>query len=186
LRGQGVSTCATCDGPLFGGRVVGVVGGGDSAFQEALTLAQHVAKVIVFHRGDTFRAQAVYQQRARGEPRIQLRPRARIDEILGESRVTGVLVRDLAADRDELVDLAGVFGYAGLVPNVALLGHLVALDGGGHIPTDVWLRTARPGLFAAGDVRQHSAAQAITSAGDGAVAAIAAHRYLAGEAWPGA
>lgn len=176
--GRGLSHCASCDAPLFRGQTVGVVGGGDSALQEALTLAEHVGKVVLFHRDTDLHAQDIYIQRVQNERKIEVHPQTEVRAILGEEEITGVQVRDLATDAERNVELSGLFVYIGLVPNTGFLGSLLDLDAGGHIPTDIWMQTSLPGLFAAGDVRRDSASQAITAAGDGATAAIAADRYL--------
>jgi thioredoxin reductase (NADPH) len=178
LQGKGVSHCASCDGPLYGGQTVGVVGGGDSALQEALTLANHAARVILFHRRSDFSAQWAFQHKVFSRSKIVVRYGTVVEEILGEDTVTGVRVRDLATGNVAQLDLAAVFVYVGLEPNTAFLRSIVRLSETGHIPTDLWMRTELPGLYAAGDIRQDSAAQAITSAGEGAVAAIAAFRYV--------
>lgn len=178
FQGRGISHCASCDGPLFRGQAVGVVGGGDSALQEALTLAEHVGRVVLFHRDAAFSAQDVYVQRVQHERKIDVFAQAEIRAILGDDELTGVQVRELATDAEREVALAALFVYVGLAPNTGFLNDLLALDPDGRIPTDLWMRTARPGLFAAGDVRKDSAAQAIAAAGDGATAAIAADRYL--------
>jgi thioredoxin reductase (NADPH) len=178
LMGRGVSHCASCDGPLYDGQVVGVVGGGDSALQEALALTNYAQRVLIFHREDTFSAQETYRQRVLTNEKILPRYRTTVEEILGDDRVAGVRARDLASGESSKVDLAGLFVYAGLQPNTTLLGNLVKLSDSGHVPTDSWMKTARDGLYAAGDIRQDSAAQAISSAGDGATAAIAAYRYI--------
>jgi thioredoxin reductase (NADPH) len=178
LAGRGISHCASCDGPLYRGQTVGVAGGGDSALQEALTLVEHVGKVQIFHRGETFAAQQTYQQRVLDERKIEVCWRTEVREILGEAEVTGVRVQDLVTGAERTVELGGLFVYVGLVPNSGFLAGLLKLDQDGKIPTDIWMRTELPGLFAAGDVRCDSASQAITAAGDGATAAIAADRYL--------
>jgi thioredoxin reductase (NADPH) len=178
LMGRGVSHCASCDGPLYNGQVVGVVGGGDSALQEALTLANFADRVLLFHDGEKFSAQQTYQQRILGNTKIMPRYRTVVEEILGEDAVAGVRLRDLALGNSSKLDLAGLFIYVGLQPNTALLKDLVRLSDTGHVPTDNWMKTQRDGLYAAGDIRQDSASQAITSAGDGATAAIAAYRYI--------
>jgi thioredoxin reductase (NADPH) len=178
LMGRGVSHCASCDGPLYDGQVVGVVGGGDSALQEALALTNYAQRVLIFHREDTFSAQETYRQRVLTNEKILPRYRTTVEEILGDDRVAGVRARDLASGESSKVDLAGLFVYAGLQPNTTLLGNLVKLSDSGHVPTDSWMKTSRDGLYAAGDIRQDSAAQAISSAGDGATAAIAAYRYI--------
>jgi thioredoxin reductase (NADPH) len=178
LMGRGVSHCASCDGPLYNGQTVGVVGGGDSALQEALTLANFADQVLLFHDGEKFSAQQSYQQRVLGNSKILPRYRTTVEEILGDDGVAGVRLRDLASGELSKVDLAGLFVYVGLQPNTELLKHLVRLSDTGHVLTDNWMKTARDGLYAAGDIRQDSASQAITSAGDGATAAIAAYRYI--------
>jgi thioredoxin reductase (NADPH) len=178
LTGHGISHCASCDAPLFRGQTVGVAGGGDSALQEALTLAEHVGKVLLFHRGERLEGQQTYRQRVLDERKIEVSYRAEIREVLGESEVTGVRVQDLASGEERTVDLVGLFVYVGLAPSTGFLAGLLDLDEAGRIPTDIWMRTSVPGLFAAGDVRRDSASQAITAAGDGATAAIAADRYL--------
>lgn len=178
LMGHGVSHCASCDGPLYGGKIVGVVGGGDSALQEALTLAHFAERVVVFNNSEKFSAQHCYRQRVATNQKIIPRPRTFIEEILGDEAVTGVRVHDLASGDRCDIELAGLFVYVGLQPNTELLRTHVKLSDTGHVPTDGWMKTERDGLYAVGDIRQHSASQAITSAGDGATAAIAAHRYI--------
>jgi thioredoxin reductase (NADPH) len=178
LMGRGVSHCASCDGPLYNGQVVGVVGGGDSALQEALTLTNYAERVLVFHREENFSAQETYRQRVLTNAKIFPRYRTTVEEISGDDAVTGVRLRDLVSGELSEVDLAGLFVYVGLQPNTAFLKDLVRLSDTGHVPTDSWMKTARDGLYAVGDIRQDSASQAITSAGDGATAAIAAYRYI--------
>jgi thioredoxin reductase (NADPH) len=179
LTGRGVSHCASCDGPLYNGQVVGVAGGGDSALQEALTLANYAELVLVFHEGNDFSAQPSYRQRVLSDRKIMPQYRTIVEEVLGEDVVSGVRVRDLASNESSRIDLTGLFVYIGMKPNTEILQAIVPLSDTGHVPTDVSMQTERPGLYAAGDIRQYSAAQAITSAGDGATAAIAAARYIA-------
>jgi len=178
FMGHGVSHCASCDGPLYNDKIVGVVGGGDSALEEALTLANYAASVLVFTREENFDGQFSYVQRALSESRIVARHCMAVEEILGDDVVSGVRVRDLARNETFRVDLAGLFVYVGLKPNTTFLKSTVQLSDTGHVSTDAWMRTDRQGLYAAGDIRQDSAAQAITCAGDGATAAIAAYRYI--------
>jgi thioredoxin reductase (NADPH) len=178
LIGRGVSHCASCDGPLYDGRVVGVVGGGDSALQEALTLTNYAERVILFHYAGEISAQHSYQERVLGHAKVEVRYQTVVEEILGDDAVTGVGIRDTATGDKAQIDLAGVFVYVGLKPNTALLKNVLRLSDTGHVPTDVWMRTEQPGLYAVGDIRQDSPAQAITSAGEGATAAIAAYRYI--------
>jgi thioredoxin reductase (NADPH) len=178
LMGRGVSHCASCDGPLYNGQTVGVVGGGDSALQEALALANYVERVLIFHEGSEFSAQQNYRQRVLSEGKVTPRYRTVVEEVLGDDVVTGVRVRDLASGEGAQVDLTGLFVYVGMKPNTELLRGIVQLSDTGHVPTDVCMGTERPGLYAAGDIRQNSAGQAISAAGDGATAALAAWRYI--------
>jgi thioredoxin reductase (NADPH) len=178
LTGHGVSHCASCDGPLYNGQVVGVVGGGDSALQEALTLATYTERVLLFHQAGEFSAQRTYQERVLSEAKITPRYQTAIEEILGNDVVSGVRVRDLHSREVLQVDLAGLFIYVGLQPNTEFLRSVLKLSDTGHVPTDASMKTAQDGLYAVGDIRQDSASQAITSAGDGATAAIAAYRYI--------
>jgi len=178
LLGRGVSHCASCDGPLYNGQTVGVVGGGDSALQEALTLANYAERVWIFDDGAQFTAQQSYQQRALSEGKITARHGAVVQEILGDEAVAGLRVRDAASCEMSEIALAGVFVYVGMKPNTELLRDLVPLTESGHVTTDGWMKTERDGLYAVGDIRRDSAAQAVTSAGDGATAAIAAWRYI--------
>jgi thioredoxin reductase (NADPH) len=178
LMGRGVSHCASCDGPLYDGQTVGVVGGGDSALQEALTLANFADEILLFHDGEKFSAQQTYQQRVSANTKIIPRHRTVVDEVLGDGTVSGVRARELASGKSADVELAGLFVYVGLQPNTAILRNLIELSDSGYVPTDSWMKTTRDGLYAVGDIRQDSASQAITSAGDGATAAIAAYRYI--------
>ena len=180
LMGRGVSHCASCDGPLYNGQTVGVVGAGDSALQEALTLTNYADRVLLFHQGDGFAAQQTYLQRVLQNEKITPRYQRVIEEVLGDEVVTGVRVRDLNSRETSQVELAGLFVYIGLQPNTTLLRDVVELSDSGHVRTDNWMKTERDGLYAAGDIRQDSARQAVTSAGDGATAAVAAYRYIKG------
>ena len=185
LYGKGVSHCASCDGPLFRGATVGVAAGDGWAYQEALTLAGFAARVLVFEVGETLPAGHVHRRRVAQAARIEVRPNTVVEEILGNGTVSGVRVRDTAGGDASQVELTGLFVYAGLAPNSGLLGDLVTLGDAGHVPTDHWMRTERPGLFAAGSIRAESAGLAITAASDGAIAALAAHRYIDDREWSG-
>jgi thioredoxin reductase (NADPH) len=155
-----------------------VVGGGDSALQEALTLTNYAERVLLFHNGENFSAQYSYLQRVLDNSKITPRYRTVIEEVLGDEMVTGVSARNLEMNESSQVSLSGLFVYIGMKPNTELLKNVLPLSDTGHVPTDVWMQTELPGLYAAGDIRQDSAAQAVTSAGDGATAAIAAYRYI--------
>jgi thioredoxin reductase (NADPH) len=178
LRGKGVSHCATCDGPLFAARDVGVIGGGDSALDEALVLARHAARVTVLHRGASLDAQRALAERAGATRNIEICLDTSVEEILGAAAVTGVSLRAAGTGTGRILDLHGVFIHVGLEPNTQFLRGLLKLDPAGHIETDIMLRTSVDGIFAAGDIRAHSVAQLAAAAGDGATAAIAAVRYL--------
>jgi len=178
LAGKGVSHCASCDGPLHKGQVVGVVGGGDSGLQEALTLAAHAERVIVIEREAGLSAQHAFRQRVSADARIEVRCHTVVEQIFGEDVLTGVRIRDLSTGDVSQINLSGLFIYVGLQPNTALLKNVMRLTETGHIPTDVWMKTELAGVYAVGDIRQDSAGQAITAASDGAVAAIAAYRYI--------
>ena len=183
LRGKGVSHCATCDGPLLRQRTVAVVGGGDSALQEALTLANFAERVIVLQRGPTLTAQAIYRGRAGANPKIDIRLDAVVEEVVGADTVSGLRVRNSTANAASDLAAAAVFVYIGLQPATAFLKERLPLDAAGHIPVDERMRTRLPGLFAAGIVRAASAGRAVASAGDGTAAAIAADRYLSDGEW---
>ena len=152
LDGAGVSYGATCDGGFFMNEVVGVAGGGDSALDEALVLTEFASKVILFVRSDEFIGQKIYQDRVLAHDKIEVRWNTTVDSIIGESQVEGVGITDVPSCKTSRVDLSGLFIYVGLEPNSDYLGDLLPLDGGGHIPTDVWMRTPVEGIFA----KQHS------------------------------
>jgi thioredoxin reductase (NADPH) len=174
--GKGVSHCASCDGPLFKGREVCVVGGGDTAFDEALVLSGHAARVTIFCRGE-IRAQQRLRARVAAAGNIAIENDMLVEEIIGESAVTAVGLRDRkASTRQQNID--GVFVAVGLDPATAFLRGVLALDTAGHIETDILMRTSLAGVFAAGDIRKNSVAQLAAVAGDGATAAISAFRYL--------
>ena len=183
LQGRGVSHCASCDAPLMRDRTVGVIGGGDSALQEALTLAEAVGEVIVLHRGDALDAQATYQRRTLEHPKITIRYGTVVEEILGEDVVSGVRTRDASSGDTGELELGGVFVYVGLQPNTEFLRDRLELDEDGLVATDATLRTELPGVFAAGILRRGSLGQAAISAGEGANAAKAAYRYLTDGEW---
>jgi thioredoxin reductase (NADPH) len=181
LLGKGVSHCASCDGAFFAAQEVCVVGGGDSALDEALILATHASRVTVLHRSPGLAAQRALVDRARACGKIEIIPEAVIEEILGDDAVSGVRWRDLATGAVQTKAARGVFVYVGLEPNTAFLRDVVVLDPAGHVETDAMMRTSLRGVFAAGDIRKNSVAQLAAAAGDGATAAVAAFRYLRNE-----
>ncbi|MDY6907685.1 MAG: thioredoxin-disulfide reductase [Chloroflexota bacterium] len=178
LTGRGVSYCATCDGPLFSGQVLAVVGGGDSAVEEALVLTRFASRVTIIHRRDQLRASRVLQERAFAEPRLEFMWDTVVEEIAGTDRVERIRVRNVKSGERGEVEVAAIFIYVGISPTTEYLKGLLALDEQGSIPTDASLETEVAGIFAAGDIRQGSPRQVITAAGDGATAALSAERYL--------
>jgi thioredoxin reductase (NADPH) len=185
FRGKGVSHCASCDAPLLRNRIVGVVGGGDSALQEALTLAQHASRVIILHRGTAFSAQVAYVQQVQQNPKIEVRFGTIVEEAIGNGGLTSVRTRTVAEGTTGEIELAGLFVYVGLAPATTLVNGVLALDASGRIPVNDEMRSHVRGLFAVGTVRAGSAGRAASAAGDGATAALSADRYLKDGAWSG-
>lgn len=183
LFGRGVSHCATCDGPLYTREVVGVIGGGDSAADEAITLSTFAERVLVFHRREQLRAQKVLQDRLNENLKIEVVWNSTVEEVLGEQTVSGVRLRNVVTNLENVVELSGLFVYVGLEPSAELVHGLVKLDNAGHIPVNISMETEVPGLYAAGDIRQRSVSQLVSSAGDGATAAIAAFGYIKSKEW---
>jgi thioredoxin reductase (NADPH) len=183
LTGNGVSQCASCDAPLFHDRIVAVVGGGDSAMQEALTLAAFAAKVIILHRGDALTGQACYRDRVAAHQKIDIRCNTAVTEILGEAKVTGLRTCQSRDGAVAELEIAATFAYVGLQPNTAVLQDRLSLDRAGKIPTDGWMRSELTGVCAAGTVRSQSPCRAVSAAGDGASAAVTIDRYLTDGAW---
>jgi thioredoxin reductase (NADPH) len=160
-----------------------VIGGGDSAADEAVTLSAFAERVLVFHRREQLRAQKVLQDRLHQNRKIEVVWNSSVEEVLGEGSVSGVRVRNVVTNLENVVDLTGLFLYVGLEPNAELVRGLVKLDNAGHIPVNISMETEAPGLYAAGDIRQRSASQLVSSAGDGATAAIAAFGYIKSKSW---
>jgi thioredoxin reductase (NADPH) len=183
LRGHGVSQCASCDAPLLRDKVAAVVGGGDSALQEALTLAESVARVTLLHRGEALTAQAAYTRELLEHPKIEISYLTVVDEVLGEERVNGLRTRQVTTGATADLDVDAVFAFVGLEPSTAFLGELLDLDSDGRVPVDSQMRTTLPGLLVAGTARSGTAGRAASAAGDGAVAALAARRYIDEGAW---
>lgn len=183
LAGRGISECASCDGPLYNGGRIGVVGGGDSALQESLELTQFGSEVHVFHRGPELTGQATYRDRVLASDKIQVHFNTVVEGIVGEDRLEAVRLRELETGSAREMELSGLFVYVGSQPQSSFLPEALELDDRGRIPTDIWMRTVMRGLLAAGDIRSDSASQAISAAGDGATAAVAAHHYLTGGQW---
>jgi thioredoxin reductase (NADPH) len=176
--GKGVSYCASCDAPLFKGRNVCVIGGGDTAFDEALTLAGHAARVTIFHRGERPRAQQQLRTQAETVGNLSVEGDTVVEQIVGGKTVTGLRLRNARTGTAREKNIDGAFIAIGLDPATAFLQGVVKVDASGHIETDIMMRTSFAGVFAAGDIRMHSVAQLAAVAGDGATAAISAFRYL--------
>ena len=183
LTGNGVSQCASCDAPLLRDRIVAVVGGGDSAMQEALTLAAFASKVIILHRGDALIGQACYRDRVTAHQKIDIRCNITVTEIVGEAKVTGLRTRQSPDGAVADLEVAAIFAYVGLQPNTTVLQDRLSLDRAGKIPTDGWMQSELAGVCAAGTVRSQSPCRAVSAAGDGANAAVAVDRYLTAGAW---
>jgi thioredoxin reductase (NADPH) len=178
LTGKGVSYCATCDGPLYKGKVTAVIGGGDSALQEALFLTHFASRVVVIHRRDRLRAAVVLQDEGRGNSKIEFALNKLIKAIEGDQDVKGILVEDNSTGKEELIEADGVFIYVGYDPNVGMLGPEFERSTSGFLVTKPNLETSVPGIFAAGDVRDKMLRQVVTAAGEGAAAAVSAYAYL--------
>jgi thioredoxin reductase (NADPH) len=184
LIGKGVSYCATCDAAFFKDESVAVVGGGDAAIDEGLFTSRYVSRATVIHRRDELRASAVLQERAFANPKMDFIWDTVVEEITGDDRVSGVSLRNVKTGETSTLPVSAVFIFIGNHPNSDFLGSLVPLDGGGHVLVDDWMATPLPGLYAAGDIRQNSARQVASSAGDGVTAAIAADHYISGNFAP--
>jgi thioredoxin reductase (NADPH) len=179
LTGKGVSYCATCDAAFFKDVPVAVVGGGDSALDEALFTTRYASKVYIVHRRDALRASAILQERARAEPKIEFIWDTVVERVAGDDAVVSVSLRNVrTGERSELA-VGALFVFIGHAPNSSLLEGLVDLDAGGHAPVNLWMETSVPGLFVAGDVRADAARQLVSAAGDGATATIRADHYIA-------
>jgi thioredoxin reductase (NADPH) len=182
LLGYGVSTCATCDGFFFRERNIAVVGGGDSALEEALFLTRFADTVTVIHRRDSLRASKVMQKRAEAHPKISFLWNTVVEEILGESTVSGVRVRDIATDETSVLAVEGLFVAIGHEPNTSLFKGQLELEDNAYVKTFGGTRTNVEGVFACGDVQDHEYRQAITAAGSGCMAAIDVERWLEAQA----
>jgi thioredoxin reductase (NADPH) len=179
LIGYGVSSCATCDGFFFRDQHIAVVGGGDSAMEEALFLTRFAAKVSVLHRRAELRASKIMQERAFANPKIEFRWNSVVTDVCGDTKVSGLRLRDTVSGEDSDLDITGLFVAIGHEPNSGLLKGQVELEDNGYVRTfDGTTRTSVDGVFACGDVQDHYYRQAVTAAGSGCMAAIDAERWL--------
>ncbi len=178
LLGRGVSYCATCDGAFFKEKVVAVVGGGDAAVEEALFLTRFASKVYIIHRRDRLRASKIVQERALANPRIEVLWRRVPLEVVGESKVTSVKLRNLDSEGVEELPIEGIFFYVGNIPNTAPFKDVVQLDEKGFILTDASLEASTKGIFAAGDVRSGNIKQVAVAVGEGVTAGLNAQRHV--------
>ena len=178
FTGKGVSYCATCDAPLFSDKTVAVVGGGNAAVSEVLHASKFASRVILIHRRNELRASAILQERVFAEPKIEFLWDTTVDSIEGENLVKRLRLNQVKTGEKSTLEVDGIFVSIGIQPDTDYLKGIVPLDSVGYIITDKNMQTEVPGIFAAGDIRQDSIRQSISAAGDGATAAVYAHRFL--------
>lgn len=179
LTGKGVSYCATCDGALYRGETIAVVGGGDTALTDTLFLCRFADKVHLIHRRDALRGEKILQEEVKAQEKVEIHWDTVVDEIQGQHAVEALQLRQVKTGESSRLPVAGVFIFVGITPNTAWLKGRVKTDEWGFISTDADMATSIPGIFAAGDVRSKLLRQISTAVGDGAIAAFAAEHYLA-------
>ena len=178
LRGRGVSACATCDGFFFRDKEIAVVGGGDTAFEEASYLTRFASKVHMLHRRDEFRASRIMVERARANPKIEIHTNTAVEEVLGDEKVSGLRLSDVETGRERVMAADGLFVAIGHTPNTAAFRDWLEVDAKGYLVVRDKTNSEIEGVFIAGDVHDHRYRQAVTAAGDGCMAAIDAERWL--------
>ena len=178
FTGKGVSYCAICDGAFFTDQTVAVVGGGNAAITEALSLTKFASRVIVIHRRQELRATRIVQEKAFAEPKVEFLWNTVVEEIEGEEVVKRLRLRNVVTGEKSSLDVAGIFVAIGFKPNTDYLKSILPLDATGHVITNEKMETEIPGIFAAGDIRSSSIRQVIGAVGDGATAAIYAERFI--------
>jgi len=178
LKGRGVSYCATCDAPFFKGQKIVVIGGGDTAIEEALYLTKFVQEVTIIHRRDRLRATKILQERVFSNKKINFAWDSVVIKILGKEKVENVLIQNKKTGEEKEISCQGVFVFVGYIPNSKFLKELVKLDKRGYILTDDNMMTSQEGIFACGDVRKKILKQVVTACGEGATAAFAAQKYI--------
>lgn len=176
--GRGVSYCAVCDGAFYKDKVISVVGGGNSALEEANYLTKFAKKVYLIHRRDSFRADKIIQERVLKNPKITLISDTIVEKIMGEELVNALVLKNVKTGANSVLPVEGIFPYIGITPNVEFISGQLNQDASGFILTDETMQTSLPGVFAVGDVRKTPLRQVITAAADGAVGAVYATKYL--------
>lgn len=178
LRGRGVSYCATCDAPFFKGQKIVVIGGGDTAIEEALYLTKFAREVIIIHRRDRLRATKILQERVFSNKKINFAWDSVVIKILGKEKVESVLIQNKKTGEEKEISCQGIFVFVGNIPSSKFLKDLVNLDKRGYILTDDNMMTSQEGIYACGDVRKKILRQVVTACGEGATAAFAAQKYI--------
>ena len=178
LTGRGVSYCATCDGPLFKGKDLVVIGGGDTALEDALFLTKFANKVTIVHRRNRLRATQILQERALANKRIEFCYNSIATGIIGGTKVEGIKIKDVDTGKEKIIKSEGVFVFIGIVPNSEILKGLVKMDEKGYIISDEDMKTSADGIFVCGDVRKKLLRQIVTATGEGATAAFSAINYV--------
>ncbi|MFO8090780.1 MAG: thioredoxin-disulfide reductase [Desulfatiglandaceae bacterium] len=178
MTGKGVSYCATCDGPFYRDQEVAVIGGGDTAVEEALYLTKFASKVHLIHRRDKLRAVKILQERAEAEKKLELVWDTIPTRIMGSEEVEGLALKNVKSGLESTLPIQGIFVFIGYSPNNSLLKDIVELDDSGFVTTNRDMETSIPGVFAAGDIRSKLLRQVSTAVGEGATAAFAAERYI--------